>query len=311
VVADPAASGALRLRAVATERRTDLLATGALVWAAALFGTSFVVVKSGLDHVRPIPYISLRFLIAGFVLAPVAWRKGGPTSRQTWRLGLAAGATYTLGMVFQTYGLERIDASASAFLTYLLIVVVPIIMYIRTGRPPERVTLIAIGVSLTGLVLLMGGQVGFGWGTVLTLAGAVCYAGHLVQVGDAAPTGADMMRFNAIQCLFIGVVLAPLVPFTGGLPSAREGWAVIIYAAIFVTVLTIVPWGWAQRHVPPTRAALILLTEPVFAAVAAYLTGERLNAAALAGALLILAGAVLAELPALLRRPAPAAIEPA
>jgi drug/metabolite transporter (DMT)-like permease len=47
--------------------------------------------------------------------------------------------------------------------------------------------------------------------------------------------------------------------------------------------------------------------EPVFAAIAAYATGERMNAAAIAGAALILAGAVLAELPGLLRRsPAPA-----
>ncbi|HEX9258624.1 MAG TPA: DMT family transporter [Acidimicrobiales bacterium] len=284
------------------DRRTDLLATGALVWAAALFGTSFVVVKGGLDHVRPIPYIALRFLIAGVVLAAIGWWGGGHTSRATWRIGVAAGTTYTIGMVCQTYGLERIDASASAFLTYLLIVVVPIIMYVRTGRPPDRLTFTAIGVSLTGLVLLTGGQVGFGLGTVLTLMGAVSFALHLVQVGDAATSGVQMMRFNAIQCLFIGVVLAPLVPFTGGMPTATEGWVVIVYAAIFVTVLTLVPWGWAQRHVPPTRAALILLMEPVFAAIAGYATGERMNAAAVAGAALILAGAVLAELPALLHR---------
>ena len=35
-------------------RRTELLAVGALVWAAALFGTSFVVVKDALDLIGPI-----------------------------------------------------------------------------------------------------------------------------------------------------------------------------------------------------------------------------------------------------------------
>ena len=45
-------------------------------------------------------------------------------------------------------------------------------------------------------------------------------------------------------------------------------------------------------------AALVLLTEPVFAAVISYATGERLATAAVVGAVLILAGAALAELSA-------------
>jgi len=65
-----------------------------------------------------------------------------------------------------------------------------------------------------------------------------------------------------------------------------------------VTVLTFLPWMWAQRRLPPTRAALVLLTEPVFAAVFSYATGERLGTAAVIGAVLILLGAALAELSA-------------
>ena len=50
---------------------------------------------------------------------------------------------------------------------------------------------------------------------------------------------------------------------------------------------------------PPTRASLILLLEPVFAAMAAYTDGERMTLAEVLGALLILAAALMAELPAL------------
>jgi len=167
------------------ERRTELLAVGALVWTAALFGTSFVVVKDGLDDMRPVPYLAMRYLVAALVFAALARR--------------------------------------------------------RPGRPGE---------------------------SALALKAGITYA----------------------------VILLPFVPFTGGLRSGGGSWLVIGYTAIFVTVGTFLPWMWAQRHIPPTRAALVLLTEPVFAAIASYATGERLSATALAGAALILAGAALAEL---------------
>jgi len=53
---------------------------------------------------------------------------------------------------------------------------------------------------------------------------------------------------------------------------------------------------WAQRVVPPTRAALLLLLEPVFAGVLGYVVGERLGARGLLGAGLILAAVLATEL---------------
>ncbi len=52
---------------------------------------------------------------------------------------------------------------------------------------------------------------------------------------------------------------------------------------------------WGQQRIPATRAALILLSEPVFAGIAGYVNGERLGAGQLAGAVAILAGIVISE----------------
>jgi drug/metabolite transporter (DMT)-like permease len=275
--------------------RTDVLASAGIVWAAALFGTSFVVVKAGLGSVEPVPYLMLRFLSAGIALALLS--RGRPSAgRGEWRLGLEAGASYLVGMLCQTIGLQYIDASASAFLTYLLAVAVPIILFVTRGRRPARLEVVALVVAVVGLALLTGGGVGIGVGQVLTLVGAVAFAVHLIQVGDAAGRGYDLFRFSAIQSFVVALVLAPLVPFTGGLPTSAAGWGVSLYAGLFVTVGAFIPWMWAARHIPPTRTALIFLLEPVFAALAGYLTGERLAPVAAAGALLILGGAALAVL---------------
>ena len=198
-------------------------------------------------------------------------------------LAVKAGVTYAIAMVCQTIGLERTTPSTAAFLTYLLVVAVPVLQFVFAGVRPSRPTVIAIAISVAGLVLLTGGSAGFGVGTMVTVVGAVLFGLHIIQMGDAAARY-DVVRFNALQLGVVAVVLLPFVPFTGGVPTGGGSWVVILYAAIVVTVGTFLPWMWAQRYVPPTRAALILLTEPVFAALLSYATGERLSATALAGA---------------------------
>jgi drug/metabolite transporter (DMT)-like permease len=277
------------------DRRTELLAVGALVWAAALFGTSFVVVKDALDHMRPVPYLAMRYLVAAVVF--LALSRGRPGRPGEAMLAIKAGVTYAIAMVCQTIGLERTTPSTAAFLTYLLVVAVPVLQFVFAGIRPARATVVAIAISVAGLVLLTGGTAGFGFGSSITIVGAVLFGLHIIQMGDAAARY-DVMRFNALQLGVVAVVLLPFVPFTGGVPTGGGSWLVILYAGVVVTVGTFLPWMWAQRHIPPTRAALVLLTEPVFAAVISYATGERLSATAIVGALLILGGAALAELSA-------------
>lgn len=279
----------------ARDRRQELLASGAIVWSAALFGTSFVVVKAGLDDVAPVPFVAFRFLAAAAVFVLLARGRTAGTPREL-RLGLAAGVSYIVGMTGQTIGLQHIDAAASAFLTYLLAPLVPVILFLTRGRRPAGTEVAALAVATLGLVLLTGGGVGLGIGSVATFVGAVAFAVHLIQVGEAAVAGVEPFRFNMVQSLVVGLGLLPLVPFTGGAPTTGAGWAVVLYAGIFVTVGAFVPWTWAAKHLPPTRTALIFLLEPVFAAMAGYLSGERFEPVAAAGAVLILAGAGLAVL---------------
>ncbi|MFZ2980479.1 MAG: EamA family transporter, partial [Sphingobium sp.] len=53
---------------------------------------------------------------------------------------------------------------------------------------------------------------------------------------------------------------------------------------------------WAQRTVSATRATLIYAGEPVWAGIVGRLAGERLPAAALLGAVLIVAGVIVSEI---------------
>ncbi len=253
-------------------RRTELLSAAALVFVAFLFGTSFVVVKGALDHIDPIPFLALRYLFATLALAPFALLR--PSQPGELRAGLITGLTYLAGMLGQTIGLQYTTAATSAFLTYMLIVFVPFVSFAVGRGRPSRLTVVAIGVAIVGLALLTGAGDGFGRGAVLTLLGAVAFAVHLVQMGEYGPRF-DIFRFNAIQLAAVAIPCIVLVPFTGGLPSTGEPYWVAFYAGVVVSAFALIPWTWAQRHIPATRASLILLTEPVFATVAAYLVDDE------------------------------------
>ena len=71
--------------------------------------------------------------------------------------------------------------------------------------------------------------------------------------------------------------------------AAAVGTALVATAAAFVLQIS------GQRSVPPARAALLLLLEPVFAAVLAQVKGDGLRLVQLAGGATILAAIVIAE----------------
>ena len=125
-------------------------------------------------------------------------------------------------MLGQTIGLQYTTAATSAFLTYLLIVIVPFVSFAVGRGRPSRLTVVAIGVALVGLALLTGAGDGFGRGAVFTLLGAVAFAVHLVQMGEYGPRF-DIFRFNTIQMAAVAVPCLLLMPFTGGLPSNGRG----------------------------------------------------------------------------------------
>jgi len=273
----------------------------AIVAAAVLFGTTFVVVKDAVDEVEPVPFLAVRFLLGGLVLLPLAVRRPGGAGET--RAGLWCGLSLLTGYVLQTVGLQYTTASVSAFITYLLVVIVPVISAVVLRRPPTAPTVVGVVVGTAGLFLLTGKGLALGRGEVLTLGCAVAFAAHIVLLAAFAPRF-DVLRLNAAQLLVTGA--ACLVPglFLGGYRFTAEAWLAAAYTAVAVSALALGLQLWGQRHVGPTRTSLLLMIEPVAAAVLGYVTGERLGLRGVIGAAVILVGIVVAEAP-LLRRASP------
>jgi drug/metabolite transporter (DMT)-like permease len=263
------------------------------VVAAFFFGTTFLVVQDAVEAADPVPFLAVRFLIGGAVLGLLGRRR--PATPGELRHGLAGGLALLAGYVLQTVGLQYTTPSTSAFITYLLVVFVPLIGFVALGRRPHPLTLVGLVLAVVGLVLLTGGaDASFGKGEVLTLGCAVAFAAHIVIVGETAEHH-DAIRFTCVQVTTVGVACLAVSLFTGGLAMPADAVAAAAFTGVFATALAFWAMVWAQRVVSPSRAALILLLEPVFAAMLSALAGDPLTASALAGGALILAAVVVAE----------------
>jgi drug/metabolite transporter (DMT)-like permease len=281
----------------------------ALVVAAFFFGTTFLVVQDAVEDADPVPFLAVRFLIAGAVLAALGRRRRG--TPHELRHGVAAGVALLVGYVVQTVGLQYTSPSTSAFITYLLVVFVPLLTFVVLRRRPHPLTLVGLVLAVAGLVLLTGGaDTSFGRGEALTLACAVAFAAHIVILGETAGRH-NAIRLTCVQVATVGLACLAVSLVTGGLGLGAGALLAAAFTGVFATALAFFAMVWAQRVVSPSRAALILLLEPAFAALLAWATGDPLTAAALAGGILILVAVVVAEvLPPWLaarREPAPGA----
>jgi drug/metabolite transporter (DMT)-like permease len=92
----------------------------------------------------------------------------------------------------------------------------------------------------------------------------------------------------------------------GGFDLDGGALAAAAFTGVFATAVAFLAMVWAQRVVSPSRAAIILLLEPVFAALLSAVVDEPLTAAVVAGGGLILIAVLLAEVVApMLARAAP------
>lgn len=297
--------------------RRDARADLALAGAAFLFGTTFLVVQDAIEEGGAIPFLVARFGIGALVLVPLAVRRGRPAPGFA-KAVLVLGALLAAGYVLQTVGLQDTTSSVSAFITYLLVVIVPVLSAVVLRVPPSPLAVVGVCLAVVGLVLLTAGAGGVGLGgglgrgELLTIGCAVAFAAHIVALAADAPRF-DVVQLNLGQFSVVAVVL--LVPglFAGGYDLSGRTLLAALYTGVVVSALAFGLQVWGQRQVSATRTALVLLLEPVFAAVLGFVAGERLGVLGAAGAAVILVAILVSEVggPWLARRSAGGADEDA
>lgn len=277
----------------------------------AVWGSTFVLVKGALTDASPAAFNLVRMTLAFAVLAVAYHRSWRQIHR--WQIGAGAlvGLCLATGYQFQTIGLARTTPSKSAFITGLVVVLVPLVSSVPHLRPPEAKAprwnaFVGAALAFAGIVLLTApAQSGMlpdlssiNVGDLLTFGCSVGFALHCIALGHASPR-IGFRPLALLQVGFCAVFMAISLPFV---EHPHVHWtprlmASLAIAAVLATAAAFSIQSWAQSILPSTHAALILTMEPVFAWITAYVVmGERLALRPAIGALIILAGIALTEL---------------
>jgi drug/metabolite transporter (DMT)-like permease len=269
----------------------------AVVAAAVLFGSTFVVVKDAVKLAQPVPFLGVRFLIGAAALAPTSVRRVRRLPEPgVARAGAVCGLALLAGYLFQTVGLQYTTSSVSAFVTYLLVVLVPVLAALATRRRPDTAVIAGVVLATVGLFALTGGLSHIGRGEVLTVGCAVAFAVHILLLSELSPRF-DTAPLNAVQLGVVGLVCLVAGFFTGGYGFPLKAWLAALYTGVSASAVAFALQVWGQRRVGATRTSLLLMIEPVSAAVLGAVIGEHLGLHGVVGAALILGGIGVAEVP--------------
>ena len=267
-----------------------------LVAVTAVWGSTFVVVKDAIERMPVLDFLAFRFVAATAVMAAIRPRAlvrlDGTGRRHGVLLGLALGAGY----VGQTFGLQHTSAAVSGFITGMFVVFTPLIAAGVLGRPVPATAWGAVALATFGLGLISLHGFAIGAGELLTLSCALFFAVHIVGLGEWSPR--DNAYALAIVQLGTVAVLCTAAALPGGLtaPPDLAVWLAVALTSVFATALAFLGQTWAQTRLSPTRTAVVMTMEPVFAGIFAVLAGERLGPRTLAGAAAVLAAMYLVEL---------------
>lgn len=266
----------------------------------ALWGWTFVLVKDAIEIYGVVPFLAVRFAIGSACMALFAVRR---MDRRTFGTGGLIGVVLATSYLMQTLGLDRSTATNTGVITGLFIVFAPLANRLLFGVKTKPLLWIAIGTSLIGLALLTGaGPNGLSIGDFFTLGCAVSFGLHVALL-DRYSKGYQASALVLAQLLAAtGIFTAVWLSTEPVRWPPSEVWPALLVTGVIATAAAFFIQTSAQQRLSAVETAMIILTEPIFAAVFGYLLhDDRLSGLQMLGGLLMVAAVFAAELYPLVR----------
>jgi len=278
-------------------RSSPFLALAALVGITAVWGYTFLIVQSAVKVMPVMDFMAWRFTLAALIMLILRPKCLSGITRLELLRGTGLGAVLGLGYIAQTYGLLYASAAISGFITGMFVVLTPVMAWIILRHKTDRNTWLLVALATVGVALLSLSGWSIGIGELLTLGCAILFAIHIVGLGEWSPLY-DPYTFALLQIATVGLIsIVAAVPGGITLPPNSEVWTTIGITAIFATALAFIVQTWAQSLVSPTRAAIVMTMEPVFAGLfAVVIGGEQLTFRTLLGGACIVAAMLIINL---------------
>ncbi|MFC1419171.1 DMT family transporter [Streptacidiphilus cavernicola] len=267
---------------------------------AAIWGSSYLSVKTIATGPTVVPLLVLRFLVALLPMGVLVAGRLRRLSRPEVRGGMLIGLILATIFLVETVGVVHTSATNAGLIISLTMVFTPLLESGLARTRPSTPFVCAAAISVLGVALLTQGA-GFqrpGLGDLLVFCVAVIRAVHVVvmhRMKSLRDTESGALTFVQLgTCLVVFLLISP---FSGPAPwrlaaSYDAGqWVDLLYLGLACTVFAFFVQMWAVRRTSPSRVSLLLGTEPLWAAVIGVeIGGDKLGALGAVGAVLVLVG---------------------
>lgn len=271
----------------------------ALLLVIVIWSANATVLKVGLAHVRPVPFMTVRFAIGGALLALVALA-ARRRLRQMPPIGVVAAGAVTGIIVNQlgfTYGVKLSTAVDASIIMGAGPICAAIGLFaVSRQRPPLR-RLLGLGLGLAGLVLVVGASRGSGGsllGDAVLLTAPVSWGVYLLVAAEANRT-TNALVYLTWTALFAMVVLVPLAAIEGAIAGGNDWVPAIpslLYSGLLATGAGYGLYFWALPRLGITETAVYTYLQPLLGALmGAFFLHEVFGLLQMAGALAIIAAA--------------------
>lgn len=278
----------------------------ALVSVAMVWGATFVVVADAIALYPIFAFLSVRFIIASLAFLIMFPRVLTRFRRKDMRIAVPAGILLSIGYIFQTLALLPADQGGTtpartAFLTGMYVVLVPIIQMFVLRKRPNKGTAAGMVLALAGLWFMSGltlqGATDWALGDSYVLISAFAYSLHMILLGQSDESN-DTLALTFVQLVIVAAISGFMSVFNGehaGIPTSGTVWFGLITCGIFASAIAFVIQTWAQQILPPSRVALVLISEPAFGGLFGWMMASSFPPREVLGASLMVAGMIVSE----------------
>jgi drug/metabolite transporter (DMT)-like permease len=293
--------------------RTRLALAGLVLF----WGANFSVVKYALRDLAPLPFTTLRFLLASAILGLLLRLSGDRVriDRADWPRVIALGLVGTTA--YQSlfiYGISwSLAGNASLMLATGPIFTTLLALAFRQEKGSPAVA-VGVGCSVAGVALVvLGGAAGVSFSTgtlagdLIVLVAAFCWS--LFTVGSAPLVQRYGVGPMTAATMWVGTLGLSLVSLPGFIAQnwgavRPAAWLAVAYSGTFAIATAYFLWSYCVRQIGSTRTTVYTNATPMVAILVAWLTlGETPTLLQLAGAGAIVAGTILVRLGKIERSP--------
>lgn len=243
---------------------------GALFALYIIWGSTYFVIRVGVESWPPFMMAGIRFLSAGIVLITILLLSGHklPPLRPMLNAALIGVLLLAVGNGFVTVAEHQNVPSGIAAVVVATVPLFTLCFSHFFGIATRKLEWAGIAIGLAGIILLnSGGNLsGNPWGAVLILIGSLSWAfGSVYGSRIELPSG---MMAGAIEMLAAGIVLLAASALSGEHLSAvppLSGFFAVGYLALFGSIIAISAYMYLIRNVSPALATSYAYVNPVVA----------------------------------------------